>query len=216
MKIHYEIECEQYALQWKELNAPSLEKAGMRVFLNQITNTESVFAALGKGGVIMPLLKGVDVNCEVDDGDLVASVLVSVNHVTKMVRLYVPTKDDIMEMEKDVFLRMWEKTGHRCHTAFPNMPDTYRPDVRKTYEVELPDELDELCERIAEHAHDVWAYERQSEGWTYGPERDDDKLLTPDMVPYSELPDSERQYDRYMAMGTLKFMYSMGYKVIKG
>lgn len=79
----------------------------------------------------------------------------------------------------------------------------------------LPPDMDELCEAIAENAHDTWALERQSEGWTYGPVRDDEALETPDMVPYSELPDSERQYDRVMAFDTLKLLVALGYKIVK-
>lgn len=57
--------------------------------------------------------------------------------------------------------------------------------------------------------------ERQSEGWTYGPKRDDEKLETPDMVPYAQLPESEKQYDRIMAEDTLKLLIALGYKITK-
>ena len=93
------------------------------------------------------------------------------------------------------------KTLKECTTAFVN-DGTYTPKLLDLTYVELPDGLDELLEAMAENAHDMWARERQSEGWTYGPERNDQLLETPDMVPYARLAESEKQYDRIMAADT--------------
>ena len=79
----------------------------------------------------------------------------------------------------------------------------------------MPESFDELREAIAENAHDMWALERQSEGWTFGSQRDDNKLETPDMVPYAQLPESEKQYDRLMAVDTLKLLTALGDKIEK-
>lgn len=62
---------------------------------------------------------------------------------------------------------------------------------------------------------EIWADQRQEEGWTYGPQRDDEKKETPDMVPYSMLPYSEKEYDRRMAFDTIKLMKKLGYSIIK-
>jgi len=79
--------------------------------------------------------------------------------------------------------------------------------------VTLPDELLALTERLAEHTHDVWAALRLSEGWTYGPARDDASKKHPCLVPYDQLPDSEKEYDRRTALGTLKAVLALGYTV---
>jgi hypothetical protein len=81
--------------------------------------------------------------------------------------------------------------------------------------IELEPELDELREAIAENAHEVWAFNRKKEGWSYGPRRDDALKQTPDMVPYSQLPESEKQYDREMAINTIKLLKKLGYEIIK-
>lgn len=91
----------------------------------------------------------------------------------------------------------------------------YNPKPIDLSEVELPDNLTELREAIAENAHDIWALSRKNEGWTYGPKRDDDKKQNPCMVPYRELPESEKEYDREMAMQTIKLMYKLGYELVK-
>ena len=95
------------------------------------------------------------------------------------------------------------------------MKKTYLPQPVDTSQVELPQELIDLGEAIAENVHDVWAQGRLSEGWTYGPVRDDQKKQTPCLVPYSDLPESEKAYDRNTAFETLKFILAKGFKIEK-
>lgn len=91
----------------------------------------------------------------------------------------------------------------------------YTPNPTNTENVTLPKELLELTEKIAENVHDVWAKGRIKEGWTYGEKRDDLKKETPCLVPYDELPESEKEYDRNTAMETVKLILSLGYKIKK-
>ncbi|MBR6592355.1 MAG: Ryanodine receptor Ryr [Prevotella sp.] len=132
-----------------------------------------------------------------------------------MVDLYVPKSNDIQTFPIATFVEAWNATGGVCTTAFPVDTKTYHPKFLDLKHVKLPNGFDELREAIAENAHDRWALERQSEGWTYGPKRDDSKLETPDMVPYAQLPESEKQYDRIMAEDTLKLLTALGYKIEK-
>lgn len=92
---------------------------------------------------------------------------------------------------------------------------TYIPKPIDLSDVELTEDLNELREAIAENAHEIWAENRQAEGWSYGPQRDDQLKQTPDMVPYSQLPESEKEYDRDMAMKTIKLLKKLGYDLIK-
>lgn len=91
----------------------------------------------------------------------------------------------------------------------------YNPQPIDLDDVELTLDLIDLREAIAENAHEVWADQRQEEGWTYGPERNDHKKQHPDMVPYSMLPESEKEYDRRMAFDTIKLMKKLGYDIVK-
>lgn len=78
---------------------------------------------------------------------------------------------------------------------------------------QLPDNLYELMEAIAENCHDIWARQRMDDGWTYGPQRDDEHKKHPDLVPYSDLTESEKEYDRKMAQGTLELVRRIGYRI---
>ena len=91
----------------------------------------------------------------------------------------------------------------------------YQPAPVSTDNVELPAEILELMEKIAENVHENWAQSRVTEGWTYGPVRDDGKKTTPCLVPYGELPEIEKDYDRKTATQTLKLILALGYKIEK-
>ncbi len=91
----------------------------------------------------------------------------------------------------------------------------YTPNPIDTKDVVLPPELLELTEQIAENVHENWAKARISQGWTYGENRDDAKKTTPCLVPYDELDDSEKEYDRNTALETLKLIVALGYKITK-
>ena len=89
----------------------------------------------------------------------------------------------------------------------------YNPEPMDTSKVVLPEELLALTEQIARNVHDVWAKGRIAEGYTYGPTRDDVKKTNPCLVPYDELPDSEKEYDRRTAMETIALIVSLGYTI---
>lgn len=91
----------------------------------------------------------------------------------------------------------------------------YTPKPINTDNIVLSEDLIELTEKIAENVHEVWSSGRISEGWTYGEKRNDTKKETPCLVPYSQLPESEKEYDRKTAMETIKFIISCGYKIEK-
>lgn len=91
--------------------------------------------------------------------------------------------------------------------------DTYVPKVVDVADIQLPKELTPLVEKMAKNVHDVWAESRIKEGWTYGPFRDDITKTNPCLVPYENLPDNERTYDRNTAFGTLKLIIKLGFKI---
>ncbi|MCD7709381.1 MAG: Ryanodine receptor Ryr [Clostridiales bacterium] len=91
----------------------------------------------------------------------------------------------------------------------------YVPEPIDTSDVTLPEELLALTEKIAENVHDVWAAGRIAEGWVYGEVKDSEKKTTPLLVPYGELPDSEKEYDRNTALETVRLIIKMGYAISK-
>lgn len=90
---------------------------------------------------------------------------------------------------------------------------TYIPQPVDVTDVRLPDELNNLVEQMARNVHEVWAETRIAQGWTYGEQRDDVHKQHPCLVPYEELPDVEKEYDRQTAVSTLKLIMKLGFHV---
>lgn len=89
----------------------------------------------------------------------------------------------------------------------------YVPRPLDTSLIRLPDSLAGLLERLAENTHEVWAAQRMSEGWTYGPERNDATKQHPSLIPYQQLSESEKAYDRNTAAETIKVLLALGYRI---
>lgn len=95
------------------------------------------------------------------------------------------------------------------------MKQEYIPRPVDTSQVKLPEELLPLIEEMAKNVHEVWAQNRINDGWTYGPERDDAHRKHPCLMPYEELPDSEKEYDRATSQETLKLILKSGFAISK-
>lgn len=91
----------------------------------------------------------------------------------------------------------------------------YNPNPIDTSTINLPTDLLELTEKIAENVHEVWSQNRIKDGWKYGEVRNDARKETPCLVPYNELPESEKEYDRNTALETLKLIIKLGYDIKK-
>ena len=61
-----------------------------------------------------------------------------------------------------------------------------------------------------------WARRRTAEGWTFGQVRDDAARKHPNLVPYDELSEAEKDYDRDTAMQTLKAIIALGWRIRRG
>ena len=112
------------------------------------------------------------------------------------------------------FCNAWKESHYYMIQVLQSV-DEYVPHPVNVDNIPLDGDLEELQEAIAENAHDVWAEARIKEGWTYGKERDDENLKHPDLVPYTALPDSEKEYDRIMAFNTIKLVKKLGFDIVK-
>ena len=143
-------------------------------------------------------------------------VILSCNTEKRLITLFDPdSKHEEDTYSFKVFLDAWADSNYYMITVNPNGMNNYVPKPIDLSDVELNEELNDLREAIAENAHEVWAENRMAEGWTYGPQRNDVLKQTPDMVPYSQLPESEKNYDREMAVKTIKLLIKLGYDIVK-
>lgn len=145
-------------------------------------------------------------------------VVLSMDRESDTVVLFDPAIGVIpLTVSSEHFADAWDDSNNYMVTIKrKNMEHkTYTPHPIDLGDIELTPQLEQLREAIAENAHEVWAAGRIREGWTYGPERDDKLKKHPDLIPYSELPDGEKQYDRETAMNTIKLLVKLGYDLVK-
>jgi hypothetical protein len=96
----------------------------------------------------------------------------------------------------------------------PEKP-SYCPSPQDVGDIVLSEDLTALSETLAENTHEVWAQARFAEGWRYGEQRNDVQKLHPCLVPYPELPESEKEYDRLTSLNTLRLVGKLGFLVLK-
>lgn len=90
---------------------------------------------------------------------------------------------------------------------------TYTPQPIDTSDVQLPADLEPLVEQMSKNVHEEWAETRIRQGWSYGAERNDALKQHPCLVPYEELPEEEKEYDRNTSIGTLKLIMKLGFTI---
>jgi len=116
----------------------------------------------------------------------------------------------------DAFTAAWNASRNFVVLANYKGAKPYDPHPEEIVEnEEVSDSLLSLVESIAEHSHDVWARGRMDAGWRYGEKRDDDRKLHPDLVPYNDLPESEKDYDRRTAIMLIKMLQRLGYTITR-
>lgn len=93
--------------------------------------------------------------------------------------------------------------------------NNYTPHPIDTKGMELPKELTALAEDIAKNVHEVWSAGRINDGWTYGEKRNDTEKKHPCLVPYEELSEEEKEYDRNTSVETIKLILKLGFKITR-
>ena len=145
-----------------------------------------------------------------------AVAISSISVETDEIILFNPnTDEELTKYSISSFMEAWRQSNNYLVVVNTTDKFIYDPSPIGLDDVVLSDDLTELQEAIAENAQEIWAKNRRDQGWSYGPERNDQKKATPDMVPYCNLPESEKLYDREMAMQTLKLVKKLGFEIVK-
>ena len=151
---------------------------------------------------------------DVEDAPNHAVVVTEIDGDSKTVTIFDPQENAQQAIPISQFELAWKESQNYMVRVLQSIED-YEPQPINLESIQLTDDLLELREAIAENAHEVWAAARIKEGWSYGQQRDDANKKHPDLVPYSALPDSEKEYDRIMAMDTIKLVRKLGFDLVK-
>ena len=118
-----------------------------------------------------------------------AVAISSISVETDEIILFNPnTDEELTKHSLKLFLEAWRQSNNYLVVINTTDKFIYEPSPIGLDDVELSEDLSELQEAIAENAHEIWAKNRRDQGWSYGPERNDQKKETPDMIPYFVIP----------------------------
>ena len=94
---------------------------------------------------------------------------------------------------------------------------SYQPSPFKAEaeDIVITEEIMNKIEDIAQNVHDQWAKGRMDEGWTYGETRNDEEKKHPSLVPYDQLSEAEKEYDRTTAIITIQSLLALGFEITK-
>jgi len=93
------------------------------------------------------------------------------------------------------------------------MENEYKPKPVDTSDVFVDEKILVISEQLAKNTHEVWAEGKLKEGWRYGKKLDADKKEHPSLIPYEELSEAQKDYDRHTAMETIKVLIKLGFSV---
>lgn len=196
-----------------------LEKNNLSVSRRYNSTIEEVDRLLSAGNQLIAVVDDFALDNELPSANQHPNHAVAISSIsieTNEIILFNPnTDEELTTYSIESFAEAWRQSNHYLVVINTTDKFVYEPSPIALDDVELPDDLAELREAIAENAHEIWAKNRKDQGWTYGPERNDKKKETPDMIPYCNLPESEKLYDREMAMQTLKLVKKLGYEIVK-
>ncbi|MCL2114697.1 MAG: RyR domain-containing protein [Methanobrevibacter sp.] len=130
-------------------------------------------------------------------------------------------KDEIDNLEED-FNKLSDDFKYSNYRAAKAIPENLNvlgyemvekeSDERKPITSFSPEEI----ELLAEIEHENWKNERENLGWTYGEEKDEDKKISPWLVPWAELGEKKiKEYDRKPIENIPKNLEKVGMKIVR-
>ena len=196
-----------------------LEKNNLSVSRRYDSTIEDIARLLAKGNQLIAVIDNTQLLHDVAEDTTQPNHAVAISSISiesDEITLFNPyTEEELTTYPLSSFVKAWTQSNYYLVVVNTTDRFIYEPYPICLDDVQLDDDLTELQEAIAENAHEIWAKARTDQGWTYGPERNDQKKETPDMVPYCNLPESEKLYDREMAMQTLKLVKKLVFDIVR-
>lgn len=205
-----------------------MEEKGLSVHRKFDAMFDDIVSSLEEGLEVLAMVDGGEISGDLDIEAMEDEIVGELPDHTVVVMMADRGEDEVMlydpacgEMPVSVsverFMDAWRDSRNYMLTVTTreNRAAHYKPAPIELSDVIVDDDLLKLREAIAENAHEVWAQGRIAEGWRYGRKRDDELKLHPDLLPYSDLPDSEKEYDRETAMKTIMLLKKLGYDIKK-
>uniref|UniRef100_A0ABM5FAI2 Ryanodine receptor 3 n=1 Tax=Pogona vitticeps TaxID=103695 RepID=A0ABM5FAI2_9SAUR len=89
----------------------------------------------------------------------------------------------------------------------------FDPKPINTVNFTLPEKLEHIVNKYAEHTHEKWACDKSNSGWKYAVLLDENMKTHPLMRPFKTLSEKEKEIYRWPARESLKTMLAMGWSL---
>ncbi|KAJ7424709.1 hypothetical protein BTVI_05383 [Pitangus sulphuratus] len=89
----------------------------------------------------------------------------------------------------------------------------FDPKPVNTSNLVLPEKLEYIVSKYAEHSHDKWAFDKTNSGWKYGVSLDENMKTHPLIRPFKTLAEKEKEIYRWPARESLKTMLALGWSL---
>lgn len=197
-------------------------RRGLNVAHRYDCSTDDILRALEKNQVVIAVVDGGelfgDPEWESMEDAIIGEIPDHAVVVTALDNDSITILDPFTSQEVDTyplpqFLDAWADSSRNL--VLIGDGDDYEPHPIDLSGVGIPEDLQDLCEALAENAHEIWARDRMREGWTYGPVRDESQRRDPDLLPYNRLSDSKRRYGREQMMNLLRLLGKLGWDPVK-
>ncbi|XP_049339322.1 ryanodine receptor 3 isoform X1 [Astyanax mexicanus] len=89
----------------------------------------------------------------------------------------------------------------------------FDPKPINTANISLPEKLEYIANKYAEHCHEKWSSEKFAQGWTAGEKVNEQAKTHPLLKPYKALSEKDRETYRYPVKESLKSMLAMSWNI---
>ncbi|XP_047677282.1 ryanodine receptor 3 isoform X4 [Tachysurus fulvidraco] len=97
--------------------------------------------------------------------------------------------------------------------VFVDAQGNFDPRPINTAIISLPEKLEYITHKYAEHSHDKWSAEKVVLGWKYGDNVDEKAKTHPMLRSYKSLTEKEKDIYRFPVKESLKSMLAMGWSI---
>ncbi|XP_075894426.1 ryanodine receptor 2 [Nelusetta ayraudi] len=107
-------------------------------------------------------------------------------------------------------------SGGMSHTEVKALLENdgkFDPQPVDTASVTVPERLEFVVNKYAEHTHEKWSLEKFSNGWVHGEQLCENTKVHPLLKPYRALAEKEKEALRYSIKETIKSMLAFGWTI---
>ncbi|XP_077586244.1 ryanodine receptor 2 [Stigmatopora nigra] len=94
-----------------------------------------------------------------------------------------------------------------------NTEGTFDPQPVETSNISLPERLEPVVNKYAEHTHEKWSLDKFANGWVHGEQLCENTKVHPLLKPYRALAEKDKEAYRWAIKETMKSMMAFGWTI---